>query len=322
MAYSTISSEKTNNGFLYKFRGTSEDTKPTGKWVGENSEFYELDTGNTYFFDNPTDGWVLKAAEGGSSGGSYTLPTASASTKGGVKIGSGLSMDGEVLSATGGGAEKFVVTLTNEDDPWTADKTLAEIIAAYAANKTVVCAYTDSTLGVSFDLPCTVATNLGSEQEPYRVACFGGDILTADSTADVVIVGNTGELSDSWGVNITPSGSELPPYSVATNGQVLGVDDGDLAWVDNYAPLIVTMASDGNDGLVGNKTFSEIATAANANKPVLIKWSDSTDSIVYNVVSVYAAQEQGQITYQVSYIEGSAVKLSEGSANDYFVFAS
>lgn len=31
--------------------------------------------------------------------GSYTLPTASAETKGGVKIGNGLSMEGEVLSA-------------------------------------------------------------------------------------------------------------------------------------------------------------------------------------------------------------------------------
>lgn len=31
-------------------------------------------------------------------GGSYTLPTASADTKGGVKIGSGLTMTGEVLS--------------------------------------------------------------------------------------------------------------------------------------------------------------------------------------------------------------------------------
>ena len=31
--------------------------------------------------------------------GSYTLPTASAETKGGVKIGSGLTMTGEVLSA-------------------------------------------------------------------------------------------------------------------------------------------------------------------------------------------------------------------------------
>lgn len=35
-------------------------------------------------------------SEGG--GGGYTLPTASASTKGGVKIGSGLTMTGEVLS--------------------------------------------------------------------------------------------------------------------------------------------------------------------------------------------------------------------------------
>lgn len=33
-------------------------------------------------------------------GGSYTLPTASDSTKGGVKIGSGLSMDGETLNNT------------------------------------------------------------------------------------------------------------------------------------------------------------------------------------------------------------------------------
>lgn len=36
------------------------------------------------------------------SGSQYTLPTASADTKGGVKIGSGLTMTGDVLNATGG----------------------------------------------------------------------------------------------------------------------------------------------------------------------------------------------------------------------------
>ena len=36
-------------------------------------------------------------------GGGYTLPTASASVKGGVKVGDGLTMDGEVLKTTGGG---------------------------------------------------------------------------------------------------------------------------------------------------------------------------------------------------------------------------
>lgn len=50
------------------------------------------------------DGGIVKmedAMSGG--GGGYTLPTASADTKGGVKIGSGLSMNGEVLSVSGGG---------------------------------------------------------------------------------------------------------------------------------------------------------------------------------------------------------------------------
>jgi len=39
---------------------------------------------------------------GGGGGGSYTLPTASASVLGGVKIGTGLNMAGDVLSTTGG----------------------------------------------------------------------------------------------------------------------------------------------------------------------------------------------------------------------------
>ena len=40
----------------------------------------------------------------GGGGGTYHLPTASASVKGGVKIGTGLSMEGDVLNATGGGS--------------------------------------------------------------------------------------------------------------------------------------------------------------------------------------------------------------------------
>lgn len=38
----------------------------------------------------------------------YTLPTASADTKGGFKVGAGLTMNGEVLSATGGGTADSV----------------------------------------------------------------------------------------------------------------------------------------------------------------------------------------------------------------------
>lgn len=48
------------------------------------------------------DGSITTLDDAISSGGGgepYTLPTASASTKGGIKIGSGLTMNGEVLSA-------------------------------------------------------------------------------------------------------------------------------------------------------------------------------------------------------------------------------
>ena len=38
----------------------------------------------------------------------YTLPTASADTKGGIKVGAGLTMNGDVLSATGGGTADSV----------------------------------------------------------------------------------------------------------------------------------------------------------------------------------------------------------------------
>lgn len=48
---------------------------------------------------------------GGGGGGSYTLPVASATTLGGVKVGSGLAIDGSgVLSATGGGSGGGTVT--------------------------------------------------------------------------------------------------------------------------------------------------------------------------------------------------------------------
>ena len=47
-----------------------------------------------------------------SSGGS--LPTASAETKGGVKIGSGLTMTGEVLSVSGGGDKLYLHNFTFE----------------------------------------------------------------------------------------------------------------------------------------------------------------------------------------------------------------
>ena len=53
---------------------------------------------NSPYIDSTGKRSTLGAEIAAGGGGGYTLPTASSDTKGGVKIGSGLSMDGEVLN--------------------------------------------------------------------------------------------------------------------------------------------------------------------------------------------------------------------------------
>lgn len=67
------------------------------------------------------ESFVYPASGGGSE---YTLPTASATTKGGVKVGEGLVMSGEVLSAT---REKYelIETITLEEDVNKIERTAA-----------------------------------------------------------------------------------------------------------------------------------------------------------------------------------------------------
>lgn len=107
----------TYKGVSYLFQGGTLDLFSgivTGAVLREYASFDELWTGTPTYEDDPsynTESTGSGRSAGGSSGGggggggSYTLPIASASTLGGVKVGSGLSIDGTtgVLSATGGG---------------------------------------------------------------------------------------------------------------------------------------------------------------------------------------------------------------------------
>jgi hypothetical protein len=58
----------------------------------------------------------LSIADAVLSANGYTLPTASATVKGGVKVGSGLTIQNEILSATGGSSETLHQVLTNGND--------------------------------------------------------------------------------------------------------------------------------------------------------------------------------------------------------------
>ena len=82
----------------------SASTYSVGAYVLFQDTLYKCTTAVTTgeSFD-PTKWLAIKATDEIAAGG-YTLPTASASTLGGVKVGSGLSIDGSgVLSASGGG---------------------------------------------------------------------------------------------------------------------------------------------------------------------------------------------------------------------------
>ncbi len=89
---------------------------------------YSTDNGDTWVIGGKLV--VEEGAEveglGGGSGVEYTLPTASAETLGGVKIGSGLSIADGVLSADGITPAAAVSALENNAE-------LADVVAAFNA---------------------------------------------------------------------------------------------------------------------------------------------------------------------------------------------
>lgn len=58
------------------------------------------------------DAVILGLIKKGGGGGGYSLPTASATTKGGIKVGEGLEMDGDVLKVVGGGDAEITEDIT------------------------------------------------------------------------------------------------------------------------------------------------------------------------------------------------------------------
>jgi len=75
-------------------RCLSSDEKPT-EGIKNGSTLIEIDTGKRYLYDALSGSWN-EFSQGG--GGEYVLPTMSPTTKGGAKLGSGLSITGDVLS--------------------------------------------------------------------------------------------------------------------------------------------------------------------------------------------------------------------------------
>ena len=92
----------------------AEKTKLAGIATGANN--YTLPTASASVKGGIMVGSGLSITDGVLSAGAYTLPTAGSDTKGGVKIGSRLTMTGEVLSADVQSDNNFTNTLKSKLD--------------------------------------------------------------------------------------------------------------------------------------------------------------------------------------------------------------
>lgn len=274
---------------------------------------------------------ISKIAETGGGGLPEDFP-AEGLENAGKFIGFDASGDYEAKNAPSGGADKFYVTLTEDDSGaetvWTADKTIAEIVEAYEADQVVVALYP---VGGSFfvEIPCNAAAVVSSRS----VATFCGNYTLEPSTYNVasILALNTGG-DDVWALDVFQKPVGVPSYSSSNNGQVLGVSSGDLAWVDGVpayttseigkvlcvvsdgdggatgawvdaAPLVVTLTPDQSDPttLVGDATFLEAYTAVMNCRGCIFQTTDNGNTVSY--LPLFAELDSGTGTYKFQFGE-------------------
>lgn len=140
----------------------------------------------------------------------YTLPTASANTLGGVKIGAGLQMNGDVLSATGGGAADAV--------DWTNVTNKPTKLTDFTNDLAYKTAYDASTNKIATESDLAIKTLVGTSDNPIILANLSNGIYRisgkykqttsqADSyNANDQIIGVYKNFDDSVAyINLTPT---------------------------------------------------------------------------------------------------------------------
>lgn len=135
----------------------------------------------------------------------------------------------EKIIPGGSGGGKFVVTFTENDGTWTADKTVAEIVEAHSAGQT--CVAVGDFIGVHNELELSLFITVA--QREGGVAGFSGTFdMEQHIPVTVAVMGYNEDDSDSWNCVQTLLAPALPSYSSDDNGKVLGIVDGELAWVN------------------------------------------------------------------------------------------
>lgn len=224
---------------------------------------------------------------------------------GGVPVGQYSTISDAILACSkkysaggGGGAEKFIVTLTQDaqTEEWTSDKTVAEIVAADAAGMIVVAKYPLD--GVLIDIPLLSAGTFSDDGVEMSIASFATIFEGEHNTLTSITISAQGADEDAWSVEAT--NIENP-----TN-----------------APLIVTMTAGATEGQhVGDKTFAEIHAAATAGRVVVFVANTEGDEYVMYCISSSVVVEGSNTVYQAYYVTGGDINHFEGGASDYPSFS-
>ena len=276
-----------------EFACLSTDTKPVSL-VPDNSICHEIDTGKRYYFANKA--WHEAPARGGSGDGEggSSLPE-NFPTEGAENANKFAGFDENGLwtakdAPSGGGAEKFVVTLTQEDDTWTADKTVAEIVAADAANQVVVAQLNFDGEIVSGGAPVEIPLSIALAVDDSGIVSFGGVFNLAGTEKAVSAFGFLQSGETSWQVGVTQLGS-------------------------SNAPLLVTLTAGATEGqFVGDKTYKEVFDAFVAGTNCIAHYTSDDGE---GVISCTDANHAGTV-YEINF--GSSITAT-GSANDYITIS-
>ena len=205
---------------------------------------------------------------GGGGGGSYTLPVASANTLGGVKVGTGLSIDNNgVLSAAGSGGG-------------TVTKVALEMPTPFEVNGSPVTG--DGTLSVSlkntYKIPTTQEWELVDNVKHSHLNKTILDGIDRDKVAawDAAAAG----VAD---LDVSIGGTNAAP----TVQVGLGSGNSDSAELPIAGANKSGLVSTGDQTFAGNKTFTRIYLGNSAQYGMYIEWDD-TNHMFKIVGDVYA----------------------------------
>jgi len=238
---------------------------PSTSGQATDGSFTHTASGITWAWDGTT--WK---AEGVTS--SYTLPTAAANTKGGVKIGSGLTMTGETLSA-----DASAITVQEEGSSLSTAATTLNFVGSNVtasgtgAVKTITITDSDTQLTTE-QVQDIVGAMFSSNTETNITATY----QDSDGTIDLVATASSGLQSRTTGAATSTGLADAAAGNltiVAAKTYVLQkIQTSHAAWVtvytDSTARTNDAARSESTDPLPGTGVIAEVITSDGATQPI------------------------------------------------------